>query len=88
MPEANEEKAVEVAVETVVEKKEVVVVKPGYKTTEFWMSTVAVICGLLMASGAIGEATLASQIIGGVLATLGTLGYNVGRASEKKAAEK
>ena len=79
MPE-NEEVTVKVKAEKSV--------KPGYKTTEFWMSAVVVILGLVMASGAVGEATMASQIIGGVLAALGTLGYGADRAKTKAAAEK
>ncbi|MAH48734.1 hypothetical protein CMI37_23105 [Candidatus Pacearchaeota archaeon] len=56
-------------------------VKPGYKTTEFWLISIAEIVGLLLASGAItevGEGPI-PRIIGGVIAILGALGYAVNR---------
>jgi hypothetical protein len=58
-------------------------VKPGYKTTEFWLSSIAVLLGLVMASGAVGSGGLAAQIIGGCLSLLGTLGYTASRTNVK-----
>ena len=58
-------------------------VKPGYKTTEFWMSTAALICGVLLSSGVIGESGLAAQIVGGIMSTLAALGYTASRGKAK-----
>jgi hypothetical protein len=66
--------------------KEAKEAKPGYKTTEFWLSVLACLLGLLMASGAIGDATMAAQIIGGVLALLSQLGYTASRTKVKETA--
>ena len=57
--------------------------KPGYKTTEFWLSTIALILGVVMASGAVSEGTVASQIIGGAMAILAQLGYTAARTQIK-----
>jgi hypothetical protein len=57
--------------------------KPGYKTTEFWMSTIAVICGIIMSSGAVHDGSVTERIIGGVMATLAALGYTAARAKTK-----
>lgn len=57
--------------------------KPGYKTTEFWLSLIAVLLGAIMSSGALAGGGLAAQIIGGALALLGALGYTTNRTSHK-----
>ena len=57
--------------------------KPGYKTTEFWLTTVAMLVGALMASGAFVEGPVAQGL--GVVATiLGGMGYSVSRGMAKK----
>ncbi len=58
-------------------------VKPGYQTTEFWLSSIATVLGVVMASGAVADGGLASQIIGGVLSVLAALGYTAARAKIK-----
>lgn len=58
-------------------------VKPGYKTTEFWFSLVVMIVGAVLASGVVAEGSLASQILGGVMAVLAQLGYAKSRADVK-----
>lgn len=58
------------------------VVKPGYKTTEFWLSTAVVSAGVLLASGAV-DGGLAGQIVGGAMAVLKGLGYTWSRAVAK-----
>ena len=58
-------------------------VRPGYKTTEFWLSAVAVILGLLMASGAIADGSTAAVIVGGASTLLASLGYTAARAKVK-----
>lgn len=59
-------------------------IKAGYKTTEFWLSAVAAIIGLVYASGVIGEGTQADKIVGFAAAALTTLGYTVSRGLAKK----
>ncbi len=59
--------------------------KPGYKTTEFWLSAVATLGGLVLASGAVSEGGSIANILGLVLSTLATLGYTGSRAAVKKA---
>lgn len=58
--------------------------KPGYKTTEFWLSSVATILGLAMASGAIADGGTVAQIVGGVVALLAGMGYTASRTQAKK----
>lgn len=59
-------------------------VKPGYKTTEFWLTALSVVLGLVLASGAVPEGGLAAQIVGGALTVLAQLGYTAARAQVKK----
>jgi len=59
--------------------------KPGWKTTEFWLTTACTVCGLLYASGAVlvegSDATSkATALIASVLAAMG---YTVSRAKVK-----
>ncbi|MBA2479062.1 MAG: hypothetical protein H0V44_00230 [Planctomycetes bacterium] len=58
-------------------------VKAGYRTTEFWLSAIAVLLGLVLASGAIPESGIVGQVIGGVLSVLANLGYTAARAKAK-----
>ena len=58
--------------------------KPGFKTTEFWLSSIAMILGVVLASGAIPEGGMAGQIVGGVLSVLASLGYTASRTQVKK----
>ena len=57
--------------------------KPGFKSTEFWLSTAATILGIALASGLIPEGGQVGQIIGGVLALLANLGYTASRTKVK-----
>jgi len=60
--------------------------RPGYKTTEFWLSLLATLIGLLMASGALDqlpEDSWIAKLIGGVVAVLAALGYSASRAKVK-----
>ena len=59
-------------------------VKPGYKSTEFWLSSIATILGIVLASGAVPEGGMVGQIIGGALALLANLGYTASRTQVKK----
>ena len=59
--------------------------KPGYKTTEFWLSLLVMILGTLMGSGIITDGSTVEKIIGGALAILGAMGYTYNRMGVKKA---
>lgn len=63
--------------------------KPGYRSSEFWLMACAQLCSLAYASGAIapeGTTTL-ERIIALVAGVVASLGYNHGRAQVKQAAE-
>ena len=58
--------------------------KPGWKTTEFWLTLVASLVGLVLASGAIShDPTL--QALGMVSSALSSMGYGMSRAKTKSA---
>lgn len=57
--------------------------KPGYKTSEFWLSVVAAIVGLLMASGVVGEGSMWAQALGMVSTALAAAGYATSRGITK-----
>lgn len=59
--------------------------KPGWKTTEFWLSGLAIALGFFMEGGWIGDDSLVAKIVGGLLVLLGALGYTAGRSMVKKA---
>lgn len=61
-------------------------IKPGYKTTEFWLSLVAVVVGILLSSGAIASIPVAVKICSLIASILAALGYTASRASVKNAA--
>ena len=52
--------------------------KPGFKTSEWWLSLAALITGALLSSGLVSN-SLALQCIGGVATLLTALGYQVSR---------
>jgi hypothetical protein len=54
--------------------------KPGYKTTEFWMSLAAVLIGGFMASGVFTADSAGGKVIALIAGVLGSLGYTVSRA--------
>ncbi len=60
------------------------VVKPGYKTTEFWLTLAATVVGALMASGVIVEGTTWGKVVGVAAMILSALGYQVSRTIVKK----
>lgn len=60
--------------------------KPGWKTTEFWMTLAASVVGFVYASGIV-EATSTSwddKVIGLVAMVLASMGYAVSRGIAKK----
>lgn len=59
-------------------------IRPGYKTTEFWLSLSAVLVGALFASGVIAVDSGADKVLGLVATILGALGYTISRTLVKK----
>jgi hypothetical protein len=60
--------------------------KPGYKTTEFWLTLLATLVGLLLSSGVLGTGTQWEAIAGVIASSLAALGYAGSRATTKQAA--
>ena len=60
--------------------------RPGWQTTEFWLSLAAIVCGALINSGLLPEAHPAAQVVGMIAVILGALGYTGGRVAIKRAA--
>lgn len=60
-------------------------VKPGYKTTEFYLAVGAVLVGGVVASGAVPSTGPIGQGVGAVTAVLAALGYTVSRGWAKVA---
>jgi len=59
--------------------------KPGYRTSEFWLSLAAAVVGLLMMSGVLGAGTQMEQIAGMAAQVLATMGYSFSRGKAKSA---
>ncbi len=57
--------------------------KPGWKTTEFWMSVTAAIVGLLSASGGVGDESIVMKVAGMAGAALVAMGYAHSRGKAK-----
>lgn len=60
-----------------------VTVKPGYKTTEFWLKLAAVLLTALYASDAIPTSSVATKVAAIAATMLGALGYTVVRGMVK-----
>ena len=58
--------------------------KPGYKTTEFWLSLAAVALGGVMAAGVFKMEGSTAQIVGVIESALVALGYTGARLTLKK----
>jgi len=61
--------------------------KPGYKTTEFWLAAVSTICGILYASGVISPegSGAVEKAVAFIAAALASLGYSQARGATKSA---
>lgn len=59
-------------------------VKPGYKTTEFWLSAATAIVGILFASGVFPAESGGEKILGIIASVLASVGYTVSRGMAKK----
>jgi hypothetical protein len=53
--------------------------KPGWQTSEFWLSLGAVAVGALQACGAFGDASWEGKLLGMGASVLGAMGYTVSR---------
>ena len=58
-------------------------VKPGYKTTEFWMSAGATVVGLAIASGIVPDTGMWPKIVALVVSAFAAMGYTVSRTAVK-----
>jgi hypothetical protein len=58
--------------------------KPGWKTTEFWLTAIAMIIGVLLSSGVIESGSNFDKVIGVAATTLAAMGYTVQRSTVKK----
>lgn len=58
-------------------------VKPGIKTTEFWITMVCMIIGFILESGVITEGSPAGVIAGAILQAAAAAGYAVSRGKAK-----
>ena len=62
--------------------------KPGYKTTEFWLTVLAGIVGFIVSSGvleSLAEAHWVVKVVGALTVLLTALGYTVTRGKIKAA---
>ncbi len=59
-------------------------VKPGFRTTEFWIVLFVVLGGMLKAE--FGEANTTVRFVGILAAALAAMGYSVARTAAKKPA--
>ena len=57
--------------------------KPGWKTTEFWLSLISVICGAIVAGDVVTESSTIGKAVGAVISMLGALGYTASRTAVK-----
>ena len=58
--------------------------KPGYLTTEFWLTFAASVVGLAFASGVFEGESSGDRLLGRAASVLASLGYTVSRAIVKK----
>lgn len=59
-------------------------IKPGWKTSEFWLSFAAFIVGSLLASGVIPAESIWAQLVGFAGAALAAMGYTYKRSAVKE----
>ena len=62
--------------------------KPGYKSTEFWLTFVALLIGALLSSGVVQESTSVHQMVVFVASALAAMGYTAGRTFVKHSTTK
>jgi len=57
--------------------------KPGYKSTEFWLALVAAVVGAVLASGVVPDESGFAKLLGLATTVLASLGYTAGRSLVK-----
>lgn len=62
--------------------------KPGIRTTEFWLTLIAVLASAVLASGLLPHESVTTKIVGIVGAVLASMGYGAARTHAKTTAEK
>jgi len=62
--------------------------KAGWKSTEFLLTALSAVTGLLLVSGVVGDGSMWHQALGGALSMLSAAGYSIGRSIVKSAEEK
>jgi hypothetical protein len=58
-------------------------IRPGYRTTEFWLSAAASVVGLLLAADVLAPGSAAGQVVGVLASALAAMGYSVSRSRVK-----
>ena len=74
--------------EVTVKVKAEVEAKPGYKTTEFWLSTAASVVAMIVAAGIVETGGTWDKAIALVVMALSSMGYRASRANVKRAVRK
>lgn len=59
-------------------------IKPGYKTSEFYLTAISYLVSLAFMSGFVGTGTLVEKVFATAAMVLGLLGYQVSRGMAKK----
>lgn len=58
--------------------------KSGWKTTEFWLSLLAMLLGAIAAAGVVPGGSVWEKVIGLAVSALAAMGYSVSRGLYKK----
>lgn len=58
--------------------------KPGWKTTEFLLTAIAMIVSILIAGDIFGDETMGGKVLAFAASCLGVLGYSISRAIVKR----
>jgi hypothetical protein len=64
---------------------EVITAKPGFKTSEFWLTLAVIVASYVQTTQALPTDSLITKIVGGAVTILGLLGYTAARTSVKNA---
>jgi drug/metabolite transporter (DMT)-like permease len=59
--------------------------KPGYKTSEFWLSLICIVIGALIAGDFVGAESMGGKVLAFAASAFTALGYSVSRGIVKKA---
>ena len=60
--------------------------KPGWKSTEFWLSAMASVVGAIMATGAVEGESALGKVVGVAAIALVSMGYSISRGAAKRGA--